>query len=119
VWLASVLGLAGVVAAIISYSKVFTFFVNASGAIIALIYLAIGISQVRTRRARERAGKPAPALPMWLFPWLSYLAIGGMALVLIAMAFTEEHAREFQTSVLSVAVALAAYFVKSRWGKRN
>jgi L-asparagine transporter-like permease len=119
VWLASVLGLAGVVAAIISYSKVFTFFVNASGAIIALIYLAIGISQVRTRRARERAGKPAPALPMWLFPWLSYLAIGGMALVLIAMAFTEEHAREFQTSVLSVAVALAAYFVKSRWRKRN
>jgi GABA permease len=111
VWLASVLGMAGVITAIISYSKVFAFFVNASGAIIALIYLAIGLSQVRTRRARERAGKSAPALPMWLFPWLSYVAIGGMALVLIAMALTPEHALEFRASAISVAVTLLAYYV--------
>jgi L-asparagine transporter-like permease len=114
VWLASVLGMAGVITAIISYSKVFAFFVNASGAIIALIYLTIGLSQVRIRRARERAGKPAPALPMWLFPWLSYVAIGGMALVLIAMALTQEHALEFRASAISVVVTLAAYFVKRR-----
>jgi L-asparagine transporter-like permease len=119
VWLASVLGMAGVITAIISYSKVFAFFVNSSGAIIALIYLTIGLSQVRIRRAREGAGKPAPALPMWLFPWLSYVAIGGMALVLIAMALTPEHALEFRASAISVAVTLAAYFVKSRWRKRN
>jgi GABA permease len=114
VWLASVLGMAGVITAIISYSKVFAFFVNASGAIIALIYLLIGVSQVRTRRARERAGKPLPALPMWLFPWLSYVAIGGMTLVLIAMALTPEHSIEFQASAISVAVVLLAYFVKRR-----
>jgi len=114
VWLASVLGMAGVITAIISYSKVFAFFVNASGAIIALIYLTIGLSQVRTRRARELAGKPAPALPMWLFPWLSYVAIGGMALVLIAMARSPEHALEFRASAISVAVTLLAYFLARR-----
>ena len=86
VLLASAVGFAGVVAAILSPSVVFAFLVNASGAIIAVIYLAIAVSQVRTRRARERAGGPPPTLPMWLFPWLSYVAIGGMMLVLVAMA---------------------------------
>jgi L-asparagine transporter-like permease len=111
VLLASVFGFAGVIAAILSPSVVFAFLVNASGAIIALIYLAIAVSEVRTRRARERAGKPPPALPMWLFPWLSYLAIAGMLSVLIAMALTPSHRAEFWTSAVSVAVTLLAYLL--------
>ena len=87
------------------------FLVNASGAIIAVIYLAIAVSQVRSRRARERAGAPAPALPMWLFPWLSYLAIAAMVLVLIAMAVTPSHRAEFWTSTISIGVALLAYVI--------
>jgi GABA permease len=71
VLLASAFGLAGVIAAILSPAGVFKFLVNASGANIAIIYLMIGVSQVRSRRARERAGLPPSALPMWLFPWLS------------------------------------------------
>ena len=109
VLLASAVGFAGVIAAILSPGVVFAFLVNASGAIIAVIYLAIAVSQVRSRRARERAGSPPPSLPMWLFPWLSYLAMAGMLLVLIAMALTPSHRAEFWTSTISVAVALLAY----------
>jgi GABA permease len=118
VLLASVVGFAGVIAAILSPSVVFAFLVNASGAIIALIYLAIGVSQVRTRRAREQAGLPPPALPMWCFPWLSYVAIAGMAMVLIAMAVTPSHYAEFWTSTIAVAIALLAYVVL-RKSRRN
>ena len=114
VLLASAVGVAGVAAAILSPSIVFAFLVNASGAIIAVIYLAIAVSQVRTRRARQRAGDPAPSLPMWLFPWLSYVAIAGMLMVLIAMALTPWHRAEFWTSTVSVAVALLAYVVFRR-----
>jgi GABA permease len=114
VLLAGAVGFAGVIAAILSPSVVFAFLVNASGAIIAVIYLAIAVSQVRSRRARERAGGPAPSLPMWLFPWLSYLAIAGMLLVLIAMALTPSHRAEFWTSTISIAVALIAYLVSRR-----
>jgi GABA permease len=114
VLLASAVGFAGVIAAILSPSVVFAFLVNASGAIIAVIYLAIAVSQVRTRRARERAGEPPPTLPMWLFPWLSYLAIAGMLLVLIAMALTPAHRAEFWTSTISIVVALLAYVVFRR-----
>jgi L-asparagine transporter-like permease len=116
VLLASAVGFAGVVSAILSPSVVFAFLVNASGAIIALIYLMIGVSQVRTRRARERAGLPPPTLPMWWFPWLSYVAIVGMATVLIAMAFTPSHRAEFWTSAVSIAVVLLTYRI-FRYGR--
>jgi len=64
---------------------------------------------VRTRRARERAGAPPPTLPMWWFPWLSYVAIAGMLTVLIAMALEPAHRAEFWTSTVSIAVVLLAY----------
>jgi L-asparagine transporter-like permease len=111
VLLASVVGFAGVATAILSPSVVFAFLVNASGAIIAVIYLSIGVSQVRTRRMRERAGGPPPTLPMWAFPWLSYVAIAGMGTVLVAMAILPAHRAEFWASTLSIAVALLAYRV--------
>jgi L-asparagine transporter-like permease len=114
VLLASAVGFAGVLAAILSPSVVFAFLVNSSGAIIAVIYLAVGVAQVRSRRAREAAGAPPPALPMWLFPWLSYVAIAGMLLVLIAMALTPSHRNEFWTSVISIGVALLAFVVFRR-----
>ena len=117
VLLAGAVGFAGVIAAILSPSVVFAFLVNASGAIIAVIYLAIAVSQVRSRRARERAGGPAPALPMWLFPWLSYLAIAAMVLVLIAMALTPSHRAEVWTSTISIGVTLLAYVLFRRQRK--
>jgi L-asparagine transporter-like permease len=114
VLLAGAFGFAGVVAAWLSPSGVFAFLVNASGAIIAIIYLAIAVSQVRTRRERERAGGAAPSLPMWWFPWLSYVAIGAMVLVLGAMAITPSHFTEFWASMVSIVVALLAYVVLRR-----
>ena len=114
VLLASLFGFAGVIAAILSREGVYVFLTNSSGAIIAVIYLMIGVSQVVSRRARERAGLPPAALPMWLFPWLSYLGIAGMASVLVAMAFTPSHRAELWTSAVSMAVALLAYAIFRR-----
>jgi GABA permease len=114
VLLGSVAGFAGVMAAILSPSGVFAFLVNASGALIVFVYIAIAASQVRLRTLNERAGGPAPALRMWLFPWLSYLAMAAMAAVLIAMGFTPALASQLWVSVLSVAVALIAYAILRR-----
>jgi L-asparagine transporter-like permease len=114
VLLASLFGFAGVIAAILSREGVYVFLTNSSGAIIAIIYLMIGVSQVVSRRARERAGLPPSALPMWLFPWLSYFGIAGMASVLVAMAFTPSHRAELWTSTVSIALALLAYVLFRR-----
>ncbi|HMI38049.1 MAG TPA: amino acid permease [Steroidobacteraceae bacterium] len=109
VLLASAAGFAGVLAAIVSPGGVFAFLVNASGALILFIYLAIAVSQVRLRRLAQQEGAPQPALPMWWFPWLSYFAIAAMCAVLVAMAVTPLMASQLWISVLSVAVALLAY----------
>jgi L-asparagine transporter-like permease len=113
VFLASAGGFAGVMANLLSPNGAFAFLVNASGALILFIYLMIAVSQVLSRRARERAGKALPILPMWCFPWLSYTAIAGIIAVLVAMAFTPTHQREFWASMVSIAVALLAYWVVS------
>ena len=104
-------GLAGIGARELWPDTVFVFLVNASGALIVFVYMAISISQVVLRRKREAAGAPEPALKMWLFPWASYLAIAGMVAVLVAMGSTAAHQDELKASVISVAVALAAYFI--------
>lgn len=119
VLLASIAGFAGVITAVLSPGGVFAFLVNSSGALIAVIYLLIAVSQVRSRLVRERAGAPQPALPMWWFPWLSYVAIAAMILVLVAMSITPSHYAEFWTSMISIALTLLAYVVLRRGKHRR
>ena len=53
---------------------------------------------------------------MWLFPWLSYATVIGIALVLLSMLFRDADARaQFAASALSIAVVLAAFW----WQKRR
>ena len=111
VWMGSLAGVLGIFAATAHSQKVFAFLVNASGALMVFVYMMIVMAHLRLRRAREASGAPSPALAMWLFPWADYLALGGMASVLIAMAVTPEMQRDFRASVLSLAVAVAAYVV--------
>ncbi|MEI8298352.1 MAG: amino acid permease [Pseudomonadota bacterium] len=114
VLLASVAGFAGLIANYMLPKVVYAFLTNASGALIVVIYAAIVVSQVVVRRRREKAGMPAPVLPMWLFPWLSYIALAGMLAVLVAMAITPSHVDEFWASMVSIAVVLVLYVVFRR-----
>jgi GABA permease len=110
VWMGTIAGVLGILAAIAANQTVFAFLVNASGALIVFVYMIIALSQIRLRRAREAAGAPAPALSMWLFPWASYAALAGMAAVLVAMAFTAgDMSQEFWSSIVSLAVAVVAF----------
>jgi L-asparagine transporter-like permease len=112
VWMGSLAGVLGILAAIASSQTVFAFLVNASGALMVFVYMIVALAHIRLRREREARGAPAPALSMWLFPWASYAAIAGMAAVLIAMAFTPgELARQLFWSVVSLAVAVGAFLL--------
>ena len=110
VMLGSVAGLLGVIAQYYSPDGLFAFLVNASGALILVIYLTMVISHVRLRR-QAIAANLSLAMPMWWFPWLSYLTMPAIAAVLLAMALTPALQSQFWTSALSIAVALGAYAV--------
>lgn len=113
VMLGSVAGVLGVIAQMASPDGVFAFLVNASGALILVIYLLMAVSQIRLRRRAIAAGQEPP-MRVWLFPWTSYLAIGAIAAVLLAMALTPALQSQFWTSALSIAVALGAYELVAR-----
>jgi GABA permease len=89
--------------------------VNASGALMVFVYIIVAVSQIRLRRERERNGAPTPSIVMWLFPWASYAAIGGMLAILAAMAFTPAQAKDLYVSLVTLGLAVVAYwFVRSR-----
>lgn len=114
VFIGSVAGALGIIAHDLAPSAVFAFLVNASGALIVVIYMVICAAQIKMRYQRERAGLGHPVLRVWLFPWASYGAITAMALVLLAMALNASMASEFWASMVSIAAAFVGYWVFRR-----
>jgi GABA permease len=107
-------GFLGIIAATQAPQVVFDFLVSSSGAVIVFVYMIIAVAQISLRLRRERHAEPVPPIQMWLFPWLSYAAIAGMAAVLIAMAFTPHLQQDFYVSCITLIVAVGAYWVVKR-----
>jgi GABA permease len=111
----SVAGFLAATASVISPNKVFLFLINTSGAIILLIYIVIALGQIRLRLRLEGQGVQLP-LKMWLFPWLSWVVVAGITVVLILMALETELRSQLLWSIVSVAVISAAYALR-QWRK--
>src|ERR1700722_4621322 len=113
VLMGSLAGFLGILAAT-EAKGVFDFLVSSSGALAVYIYMAIAAAQITLRKRRERNGEPLPPVMMWLFPWLSYVAIAAMGAVLVAMAFTPGLQQDFKFSCITLVVAVIAYLIVQR-----
>jgi AAT family amino acid transporter/GABA permease len=111
VLIGGVAGVLGIIAATLAPQKVFDFLVSSSGALIVYVYITIAVAQIVLRNRRERAAQPAPPIQMWLYPLLSWTAIGAMGAVLIAMALTPALQQDFYASLVTLAVAVVAYLI--------
>ena len=109
----TVFGYLAVLASVVSPQRLFTFLVNASGAIMLVIYLLIALAQIRQRRAQRARGRGS-SIRMWLHPWLSYATVVGIVLVLASMLFRPAERAQLAASALSVAAVLAAYWWRRR-----
>jgi gamma-aminobutyrate permease len=105
----SAFGYFAVIASVVSPQQLFTFLVNASGAIMLVIYLLVALAQIRQRRIAERESPGRLVIRMWLFPWLSYAVVLGIVLVLASMLFRAAERVQLTASAVSVAVVLGAY----------
>jgi GABA permease len=88
--------LAGFAGCLVNYvfpGKVFGFLLSTTGAIALLVYLVIAVSQLRMRARADRDGTEL-ALKMWLFPWLTWLVIGTIVMVLGYMLFSDAYRYE-------------------------
>jgi GABA permease len=92
--------------------EIFTWLINASGAIALFAYLLIAISELVMRRRLEREAPERLQLKMWLYPWLTYLSIAAMVAVLIAMAVIPAQRPLLIASLVSLGVILIAYVIR-------
>lgn len=113
---ASLFSYVALAASIASPEIVFSFLVNASGALMLIIYMLLAASQIRLRRQFEAKAPERLVIRMWLFPALSYATILGIGLVLLAMALTPALASQFYSS-LAVTGLVLVLFLATRRGK--
>lgn len=83
---------------------VFLLLLNAVGSALLVVWAFIAVSQIRLRR--ETAN---PAVPMWGYPYLSWLALAAIVTVIVLM-LSDEQARVqiLSTGVLVAAIAAVA-----------
>ncbi|MGD3107238.1 amino acid permease [Streptomyces sp. YGL11-2] len=72
--------------------SVFLYMLNAVGAVLLFVWGLIAVSQLRLRPRIEREAPEKLALRMWAFPYLTWLAMAGMAAVIVLM-LTDDAAR--------------------------
>nr|WP_278190008.1 amino acid permease [Brevibacterium sp. ZH18] len=84
------------------------------GSTLIVTWVATLVSQIIIRRRAEAAGETLP-LKMWLFPWLSYATLAGIA-VIIALGLTVEAVRIqiIGTLIFSAALYGIGYLVTRR-----
>lgn len=86
--------------------QIFKLLLATSGALALVVYAFIAVSSIGLRRQMDAAGQ-RPAVRMWLFPWLTYLAIAFIAVVLILMVVLPGQRIELGlTAVLTAAVVV-------------
>jgi GABA permease len=82
--------------------------------LVLFVYLLAAVAQIQLRRARSDEEQRSLPVQMWWYPVASYVAIGGMVVVLVAMACSPALASQFYVSAITLAVILAAAWVHTR-----
>ncbi|MFJ9146667.1 amino acid permease [Streptomyces sp. NPDC102270] len=79
----------GFVCVVLSYWRpddVFSWLLNMIGAVVLVVWGFVAVSQLRLRRALEREAPGNLTVRMWGFPYLTWVALAGMAAILVLMA---------------------------------
>lgn len=97
-------------------AKVFKFLIDSSGAIALLVYLGITVSQLRMRKILLVEGGDIK-LRMWLYPWLTWLVIAFITMVLVVMLFRPAQRIEVISTALLGLGIICTVPVMSRWEK--
>ncbi|MFD8420231.1 amino acid permease [Streptomyces sp. NPDC059466] len=112
----------GFVCVLLSYWRpddVFPWLLNMIGAVILVVWIFIAVSQLRLRRAVERETPEKLVVRMWLFPALTWVALAGMAAILVLMAREPDtRVQLYSTGGMTLLLAAAGY-TRQRMRARN
>jgi L-asparagine transporter-like permease len=112
--ISSAFGYLTVLTSVVAPEILFAFLVNASGAIMLMVYAMVCLAQIRLRRRMEREHPERLAIKVWWFPWLSIAAIAAIVAAMLAMLFTRSLATQLYASLATAAVVLTAWWLRSK-----
>ena len=78
------------------------------------VWLVIAVSQLRMRRQLERDDPERLTLRMWGYPYLTWVSIVAMIVLLAGMAFDADARSQLLLSLLVGALVLVVSFVRHR-----
>ncbi|GAA1982412.1 amino acid permease [Kitasatospora viridis] len=94
---------------------VFTWLMNTTGVAILVVWLFIGVSQLRMRRRLEREAPEQLVVRMWAYPYLTWVAIAGVVALLALMTTTAGN----RDQLYAAAVLVAALGAVGYWRQRR
>ncbi|MFF4265945.1 amino acid permease [Streptomyces virginiae] len=108
----------GFVTVLLSYwypDTLFAWLLNMVGGVILVVWGFIAVSQFVLRRRLERDTPEKLVVKMWGFPYLTWVALAGVAGVLVLMALGEDtRVQVIFTGGLTVALAVTGYVMQRR-----
>jgi GABA permease len=117
--LGTLFGYVAVVMSYVSPDTVFAFLVNSYGTVAIFVYVVIAFSELRLRARLDREAPERLALRMWAYPYLTYFTIAAMLAIVLAMGFIPEQRTPLLFGLISLAVLLAAFALRARFGAKN
>ncbi|MFI8104388.1 amino acid permease [Streptomyces sp. NPDC086023] len=112
-------GFASVVLNLLWPESVFLYMLNAVGAVLLFVWTLIAVSQLLLRRRIERETPERLVLRMWAFPYLTWLALAGMAAVLVLMLFDDSARTQVLWSAGATALVLLVAWVREVRARRG
>ncbi|MFD3697705.1 amino acid permease [Streptomyces sp. NPDC058646] len=108
----------GFVTVLLSYwypDTLFAWLLNMVGGVILVVWAFIAVSQFVLRRRLERQAPEKLVVKMWGFPYLTWVALAGVAGVLVLMALGEDtRVQVLFTGGLTAALAVTGYVMQRR-----
>src|SRR3954447_17320655 len=112
--LTSSIGFLSTILAYLSPDTVFLFLVNSSGAIALFVYLLIAVAELVMRRRLEREAPDRLTLKMWAYPWLTWLSIAVIVVIIGSMGFVKDVRSQLVPSLIAIALAIVVGVVRDR-----
>ncbi len=107
-------GFGAVLAGYVWPDTVFSWLMNTTGVAILVVWLFIGVAQLRMRRRLEREAPELLTVRMWAFPYLTWVALAGVAGILALMTTTPGNRAQLYAAGVLVALLSGLGLVKQR-----
>jgi GABA permease len=118
VLLSTLIAWAAAVASIMN-DDIMTFLVESYGTAAIFVYILIAFAQIKLRYRMEREEPSRIRYKMWGFPYISYLTVVGMLVILLSMAFIPSQQLAFWFGMAAIGIIVLCGVARMYFGRNE